>query len=397
MLIDGAGWSTGFRILSVIMPFWSIFKPVNAKYSLIAFTFSLLQMKALSYQTVIRNLLRKRFRWLFHILFWGLVLLFYTLFFGHQSGNYSQSFLLVSLLLAITIGTSYFFIYFLIPKYFEKQRYTRFILFSVFTVIISLYLETIAAFLMLFWYIFGAEKAPDRTSIDVYFLFVAMYFIIFLVITLKLLISWNKRQKDIQEISRQKLEAELKMLRSQIQPHFLFNSLNSIYALSMKKSDETPDMIIKLSGILDYLLYECDAERVSLEKEIEVIQNYIELQQVRFGDKLKMSFEVKGDNSNLKIAPMLFLPLVENSFKHGVDRKKENAWVNMSIEIAANILTFTITNSNPGTGESGKEHGGIGLSNLEKRLKLLYPGRQSIDIINDESKFEVTLEIELNE
>lgn len=353
-------------------------------------------MEVFNSQTVFTHLFLERFRWIFHVFFWGLVLLFYTLFFGHQTGNYSQSFLLVSLLLAITIGTSYFFIYFLIPRYFEKQRYTRFILFSFFTVIVSLYLETMAAFLVLFWYIFGAEKAPDRTSIDVYFLFVAMYFIIFLVITIKLLISWNKRQRDIQEISRQKLEVELKMLRSQIQPHFLFNSLNSIYALSMKKSDDTPDMIIKLSGILDYLLYECDAENVLLEKEIEVIKNYIELQQVRFGDKLKMNFDAQGDTSNLKIAPMLFLPLVENSFKHSVDRKKENAWVDISLEIAANMLTFIITNSNPGPDEPGKGHGGIGLSNLQKRLKLLYPGRHNIEVINDKDKFEVTLQIKLN-
>jgi LytS/YehU family sensor histidine kinase len=250
---------------------------------------------------------------------------------------------------------------------------------------------------MLFWYIFVAQSAPDRTSIDVYFLVVAMYFIVFLVIAIKLLMSWNKRQKDIQEISRQKLEAELKMLRSQIQPHFLFNSLNSIYALSMKKSDETPDMIIKLSGILDYLLYECDAERVSLEKEMEVIQNYIELQQVRFGDKLKMSFDTWGDAGDLEIAPMLFLPLVENSFKHGVDNKKENAWVNISIKLSPDSLEFKISNSNQEIKKQAESHGGIGLSNLEKTLELLYPGRHSVDITNNEDIFEVTLQIELNE
>jgi LytS/YehU family sensor histidine kinase len=250
---------------------------------------------------------------------------------------------------------------------------------------------------MIFVYIFGEERPPDRTSIDVYFLVVAMYFIVFLVIAIKMMTSWYRRQQDMQEISRQKLEAELKMLRSQIQPHFLFNSLNSIYALSLKKSDEAPEMIIKLSGILDYLLYECDAELVLLEKEITVIENYIELQSIRFGDKLNLKFQVEGEVGDIKIAPMLLLPLVENSFKHGVDAKRINAWVHISLDVFAERMVFNISNSLSEKGTKDKEHGGIGLTNLKKRLNLLYPERYSFELTEDVDKFEINLEIELNE
>lgn len=342
-------------------------------------------------------LFQKRMRWLYHAIFWLLVLFFYTMFFGHQSGNYLNTFLFVSALLIITIATSYFFIYFLIPRYFEKHRYGLFILFSIYTVLASLYLETLAAFLMLLLFIFWANKPPDQASIDVYFLVVALYFVVFLVIAIKLLRTWYSRQQALQEISRQKLETELKMLKSQIQPHFLFNSLNSIYALSLKKSDEAPEMIIKLSGILDYLLYECDAEQVPLEKEIQVIEDYIELQKVRYGEKLDLNFEVLGEPVNTVIVPMLFLPLVENSFKHGADSQRMNPWIRIKLEVLENRVLFSISNSHRGKKAKSSAHSGIGLANLEKRLQLLYPGRYRFELEMTEDKFEINLQLELNE
>lgn len=340
----------------------------------------------------------KKTRILWHLLLWLLVIIFYTLFFGHQSGNYNYTFLFVMMLLPITIGTSYFFIYYLIPKYFDKKRYGKFLLYSIYTLLASVYLEVMAAFSMVFLFIFGDGAPLDATTIDIYFLIVAMFFVVLFVISIKLLKTWYQKQQVLKEVTQQKLEAELKMLRTQIQPHFLFNSLNSIYSLALSKSEKTPEMVLKLSEILDYLLYECDVDEVFVEREAHILQNYLDLQQMRFGSRVTVEFISDIKDKSAKIAPMILLPFVENSFKHGVSASRDPVEIDIKLQTVQSQFLFEISNDVPRNRDGKKEtnHGGVGLPNISRRLEVVYAGRHNLEIKNEDHRFSVSLHLELS-
>lgn len=201
-----------------------------------------------------------------------------------------------------------------------------------------------------------------------------------------------KRQQDV--IRKAQTESELNLLKSQINPHFLFNVLNSIYALSLKKSERTPEIVLKLSDILRYMLYETKMEKVALEKEIDMIGNYVEIEKIRIGTQQQLSFEVKGFYDSYIIAPVILIPFVENAVKHGLDSMSEHAFVDIRITIEQGMLQFYCCNNFKET--VVKRPGGIGLENVRKRLELIYPGRHSLEIKNENAIFTVTLHITLN-
>jgi len=217
-------------------------------------------------------------------------------------------------------------------------------------------------------------------------------FLIYLVLTtlLKLSKSWYQ----LQRVEKEKLTIELSSLKSQVNPHFLFNSLNSIYSLALSKSDQTADTVLELSNLLRYMLYEVGEDKVELSKELEMLENYIELQKLRSDISTQVTFNVIGDPSEYKIAPLLFFPLVENSFKHGVKGVSDSACVDISL-ILENGITFTIKNNKGVVDdmEDGK-YGGIGLENVKRRLSLIYQGKHQFQINETTTDFEVKLIIE---
>lgn len=191
------------------------------------------------------------------------------------------------------------------------------------------------------------------------------------------------------EADNEKKEAELAALKAQLNPHFLFNTLNNIYSLAVQKSPQTSYCIEKLAHILDYLLYRCNDKFVPMEKEIELLRNYLDLQQIRFGDRLLLKAEFITDHS-YKIAPLLLLPIVENMFKHGVEQHTGQTDVKVSLECFKNRLTFKTENLyDPGSAESP----GIGLQNLKRQLELLYPVKNSFTITKANHFFKTNLEI----
>jgi LytS/YehU family sensor histidine kinase len=246
---------------------------------------------------------------------------------------------------------------------------------------------------MIFQMVFGDAIMLDRSAVDVYFLVVGMYFVIILAVAIKLLKSWYTKQQAVQQLFTEKLEAELKMLKSQIHPHFLFNTLNNIYALAMKKSDEAPDMIVKLSEILDFLLYESQAEIVGVEREIEMLNNYIDLEKIRYGERLSIDFKIEGDYQNRVIAPMLLLPFVENSFKHGASGLRDKAWIKIHLVLDSENLKFSVDN-NIAENKDKNSTGGIGLENVRKRLDLTYPGQYTLNIDESAGTYSVGLSIQ---
>jgi len=224
---------------------------------------------------------------------------------------------------------------------------------------------------------------------------ISLYFVIYIFVTslLRLARGWF----HLQEIEKEKTVAELKALKTQINPHFLFNSLNSIYSLARKNSSQVPEKVIQLSDLMRHIIYDSDVEFILLPKEIDMIRNYIELQNLRTPENEKIELEVTGEIEGKKVAPLIFLPFVENSFKHGLKSGAENPFVKIKIEVFENSLVFEIENSKGKTSEiTDSKYKGIGIENVKKRLGLIYPNQHSLNISETENSFKVILQIKLN-
>ncbi len=332
-----------------------------------------------------------------HIAFWVLVWLFYRYFFGFNSNNEKYIFWFSSVLMPITIANTYFSIYYLIPKFLVKKRYGLFILYWVYALIGSAYIVTISMF---FGFIYMSEldfKEMPPLSRSLPYVLMSMYLVVIIVSAFKLAkhnyLSLEK-QKTIEnkflQTQLQLKKEELKFLKIQIHPHFLFNTLNTLYGFALKKADETPEMILKLSNLLDYILYQIDKPLVPLSEELNHIEDYISLEKMRFNETLKVDFKINNVNLDYQIAPMLLIPFVENSFKHG---SLIEGILTISIEasITENDLKFHIKNSHK---QEQKETKGIGLKNIKKRLEMLYPNQYSLEINQTTNEFEVILKLQ---
>ena len=203
----------------------------------------------------------------------------------------------------------------------------------------------------------------------------------------------NRKEKEATEFRNEKLEAELKFLKSQINPHFLFNALNNIYALTVIKSDQAPDNLLKLSGMLRYMLYECKADRVPLQKEIEYLRHFIDLNLLKDSRGLNVEVELDESRPNLSIAPMLLIPFVENAFKHSKVEDLTKGWIKIHLETEDNQILFRVQNSVPDSAYTKDQAGGIGLNNVRRQLELLYPGRHELKIEAGEDVFLVELRV----
>ena len=195
------------------------------------------------------------------------------------------------------------------------------------------------------------------------------------------------------QAEREKVVSELQLLKAQVHPHFLFNTLNNIYSFSLENSPKTPGLILKLSSLLSYMLYDCKAEEVSLEKEIEIMKNYIDLEKERYGNKIDISVNIEGDIKDKFIAPLLLVPFLENAFKHGISEQLETPWLSIDINVKQFILSCKIVNSKDEITPVSKS--GIGIQNVKQRLRFLYPGKHELKLTDEGAFFVVSLVIEL--
>jgi two-component system LytT family sensor kinase len=209
---------------------------------------------------------------------------------------------------------------------------------------------------------------------------------------LKFAVDWFRNERVQRNLESEKKEMELQFLKSQLNPHFLFNSLNNIYSLAYQKSDKTADAILKLSEIMRYMIYESNDSWVSLSKEIEYVQSYIELQKLRFRDGAAVELSLNGEIDNQQIVPLILISFVENAFKHGVANDPKDP---IKINIIANqkILHFSVTNKK--NKHNKDEVGGVGLNNVERRLQLLYPERYKLNIVNSATHYTSELMLDL--
>ncbi len=213
-------------------------------------------------------------------------------------------------------------------------------------------------------------------------------------VAIKLLKEWYAENRRRKETEKEKLAIELEMLKAQVHPHFLFNTLNNLYSLTLTKSDKAPVVVTHLSDLLRYMLYECNEKEVALSREIEVLREYAELEKLRYGNRIDVGFTIEGNIYALKIAPLLLLPFAENCFKHGVNDELDQCWVNIYLHAEQDGLSFIMSNSFS-KAKQKNEMGGIGLRNISKRLELLYPGKYELQMNADDETFTVKLQIKL--
>ncbi len=292
----------------------------------------------------------------------------------------------------------YTVIYFLIPKFFSKKRYIIFAL-----ALLLLYVVLFCLNLLYDFKNIHFISAVGTTSQQPYIwlrgsairLLGNPPLICGFLLSARTLKNWHFRQLENETLSREKTHAELQLLKAQIHPHFLFNTLNNIYSFTLTKSPVASELVQKLSDMLNYMITDCDRTMVPVEKEIQLLKDYIGLEKVRYGDRLDIQMHVKGDCKNCMIAPLLMIPFVENSFKHGASMMRGKQWMHFIININENDLELNLSNSKPPQTNSAKNKNGIGLLNVQKRLALLYPNKHQLQINSTDNTFSVYLKIEL--
>jgi len=218
-----------------------------------------------------------------------------------------------------------------------------------------------------------------------------------LYIGIKYLVQGSKQQFKLNELEAKQAQAELDLLKSQINPHFLFNSLNSIYSLTLKNSEKSSEAVMLLSDLMRYILETSKKKLVPLKEELAFIDNYIELEKLRLGSNFKLNYSVNGDNTNLYIAPMILITFIENIFKHGVSTNQSNNIFDININITDNNLIFECTNNLVSkNNELEIKENQTGIENVKRRLELLYPNQHSLTIEKNSGKFQVNLSVKLN-
>ena len=334
---------------------------------------------------------------LLHMLFWVGVWFFYVYFFSYNANDTNYVTWFSSFLLPVTMVTTYFVVYYLIPNYLLSKKYWLFTLYCIYTLIISTYLILITIFASLVFLSNLNIKEMPPMSKNYIFILILVYLVVFIVSFVNLLSHNFKTESENKELQNKILgtqlqikDQELQYLKKQIHPHFLFNTLNTIYGFALKQSMDTPELILKLSNLLDYILYQVDKPLVSLENEIIHLKDYIELEKIRFEDTLKVSFKSNELIEDVQIAPMLLIPFVENAFKHG---NIVNGFLKVDIEILIDKgrLDFEIINSF--IDKPVKTGVGIGIKNIKKRLDLLYGENYSLNVKTGDEWFQVQLSI----
>lgn len=274
----------------------------------------------------------------------------------------------------------YINIYYLIPKFILKKKYKRYVLFFIISLGLFYVIRTELIYLFINENVWPESESPQKAYSFNHIIVVVLSGIyeVGLVTTIKLTADWISERTRVEKLEKMQLSSELKYLRTQIQPHFFFNTLNNLYALTLKKSDNAPRMILKLSEMMQYVLYDVKGSKASLLKEINHINNYIDIEQLRFEDNIDVEMDITGEIEDINVPPLLLLSFVENAFKHGV-KENDKLKISMSFEVLNNkYLAFTLTNNF--NVKANREVGrGIGNENAKRRLNLLFSDNFILD------------------
>ncbi len=360
-------------------------------------------ISTMNYIIKIQNQLESypKYRLIYHLSFWVI----YTVFLAFTFKSFYPGKQIFEIILYFIITTpldalaTYFTVYILVSIFLLNKRYWEFILLLIISSLLFVLLQKMQLYFILYPYFFlDFTPTGQWYNLDYFYTITNIYPIVGIFAGIKFVKEAFIIQKINEDLEKKKLEAELKFLKSQIHPHFLFNTLNNLYALTLDKSDQAPEVVIKLSGLLDYMLYEANVSRVPLLKEVHMLQNYIKLENIRYGKDAHIDFTVTGDTAGKSIAPLILLPFVENSFKHGLSQKTSAHRVEINLSCKNEILNFKVKNgkSNEKFPIQKEYTEGIGLKNVKRRLDILYPNKHRLHIEKKTTSFNVELEIRID-
>ncbi len=336
----------------------------------------------------------------FNIQFWTLYFVYEWLSNAAIDDEYYRYFVNATVVVMLTAIASLFTVHLLIKRYYLQDRKKLFWLYFV----LGLLLVVLVRRAFNYYYTYPLYF-PEGQLTQPYLFVPKMvieaantYLIVGLYAMFYFVKAWYEQQRISHTLHQEKIRAELDLLKAQVQPHFIFNSLNNIYSLSLKKDPKTPELIYRLSSFLDYNLYDSSANHTSVSKEVDFLKNYMELQKLRFGDRIDVSLNAYSPLDGYQISPLLLLPLVENCFKHGMAEGAQKSWIRIDFSAKEDCLTVKIENSlpsldSPPAGLKTNHHSGIGLENVTRKLKILYPGRHELTCRREKDSYLVILKL----
>ena len=334
-----------------------------------------------------------------HLLFWaGYSMANISLGLTSEHETIKENIMFNFLLIIPQILASYYYAYFVIARFFLNKKYVL----SILLFVAGTYFFSVMARILVVHVgepLIRARPFEQETVLEIITdirklllqYIPTIFSVSFIFLFVKYFLNYKRKKDEETQLSKEKIESELKMLKAQLNPHFLFNTLNNIYSLSLDNSPKTPVAIGKLSDILDHVLYKCNNQLVSLSSEIELLKNYIELEKLRYDERLEITFDTQIEN-DIQIPPLLLLSLVENAFKHGAGEDSGSPKITILVLQKANHFTFEISNTVSKIEET-KEKAKIGLQNIRKQLELIYSNQYVLEIQSITGFFKVTLQI----
>jgi sensor histidine kinase YesM len=335
---------------------------------------------------------------IFNLIFWLFYFLYEWFGLAALSGDYGSYFINACMALPLSFIVAYLTVHVFIKRYYSRGEKLKF-----WTLQISVSLILLLIRRNINYYVIYPKYFPDARHVPLYSFgkivveFANLYLIVGVYALFYFVRSWYEERQRAQSLLQEKTVAELELLKSQVQPHFIFNALNNIYSTALKTSPETARLISHLSSFLNYNLYEAKQNFVSLGSEIAYLKNYIELQKNRYGDKLDASVNIYDEIDDLYIAPLLLLPLIENSFKHGIADAIGEGWIRIDISKQQGNFSIKIENSIEDNPQQNRiKNGGIGIENVRKRLHLIYPDSHEFKIVEGAHSYLVVLKINIS-
>jgi two-component system, LytTR family, sensor histidine kinase AlgZ len=334
-----------------------------------------------------------------HLSFWCVYLSFFIYRISSfqkadQEIDWSRILTIVGVQVSFAMVTGYLNYFYLLPKFLaDKNGWRYFLQFAVtFAILMTLRIH-LERFLIDGYT--GEEKYLYDSRFVIQVLTTNFFIVVFLGM-IRFAVDWFEFESRKRNVENERLTAELNFLKAQINPHFLFNTLNNLYYLAYTKSPNTPEVIAKLSQMMRYMIYDSNYPQVPLSKEIEYMENYIALERLRLNDQIPIKFTVEGDPQRFMVTPLILITFLENAFKHGVSNSDPKAWVNIAIRVKDNECIYEVENSKITSKTISEEKSGIGLQNVKRRLELSYPGRYELTVNDQPDKYAIKLNIRLS-
>jgi two-component system sensor histidine kinase AlgZ len=341
------------------------------------------------------SLIQRNRVFLLHFSFWCVYLSFFvyqiTSFRRHET-DIGEAFIQAGAQVAFNMFIAYLNYFFFLPRFLKRQNAVRYLLeFSVPFIIVIILRVNLLRYLIDGY---THKEAYFYSTLYAVQTMATTLFVVIFVGMLRFAKDWFEFEARKKEVENEKLTAELNFLKAQINPHFLFNTLNNLYYLAFTQSPNTTEVIAKLSQMMRYMIYDSNHSLVPLSKEIEYMQNYISLERLRLNNTIPVGFEVQGNADEVRIAPLIFITFLENAFRHGVSNNKPDAWVNIRVSLKDKECIYTVENSKISPVPDAKS--GIGLQNVKRRLELTYPGRYHLTVDDQADRYAIQLNLKLS-